>query len=69
MSAHTHAHTRSQPVKFDGGLAFMFETSLLLKLTRFALDAPHRDRDYNDCWAGLPKVFDPTKKDGVKIPK
>ena len=45
------------PHKFDAGLAFMFETSLLLKLTPWALSAPHRDRDYQKCWQGFVKDF------------
>lgn len=45
------------PVKFDAGLAFMFETSLLLKLTPFALQAPHLDKDYQKCWQGCKKHF------------
>ena len=45
------------PLKFDGGLAFMFETSLVLRLTRYALESPHRDCDYADCWNGIPDKF------------
>ena len=46
------------PHKFEAGLAFMFETHLLLRLTPWALDAPHRDRDYQKCWQGMAKLFD-----------
>lgn len=49
-----------QPVKFEGGLAFMFETTYMLKMTDYAFSAPHREVDYVDCWAGLPKLFDAT---------
>ncbi len=45
------------PAKFDAGLAFMFETSLTLKLTPFALRAPHRDASYPACWAACRKNF------------
>jgi homogentisate 1,2-dioxygenase len=58
-----------KPEKFEGGLAFMFETSLMLRKTRFALDAPFRDVEYQKCWAALPKCFDPARRDfsGVKL--
>ena len=45
------------PTKFDAGLAFMFETTLVLKLTPYALEAPHRDKEYQKCWESLPKYF------------
>lgn len=94
------------PQKFGAGLAFMFESTLMLKLTDWALDAPHRDvgesgarkrraqegevaarvcacprapgpyhhapshrpppraaADYQKCWRGLPRVFDPAKRE------
>ena len=34
------------PHYFDGGLAFMFESTLMMKLTDDALDGAHLDRDY-----------------------
>ena len=34
------------PHYFDGGLAFMFESTLMMKLTDDALDGEHLDRDY-----------------------
>jgi hypothetical protein len=46
------------PEHFTGGLAFMFETSLMLKITPWALHAPHRDTEYQKCWRTLPRVFD-----------
>jgi homogentisate 1,2-dioxygenase len=45
------------PVKFTGGLAFMFETSMILELTKFARDASHRDLEYAKCWSGLVDSF------------
>lgn len=51
------------PEHFDGGLAFMFETSLMLKVTPWALGAAHRDTDYQRCWQQLPRVFDPSIRD------
>ncbi len=38
-------------------MAFMFETRAVLRPTRQALDAAHRQRDYQACWAGLQKHF------------
>lgn len=55
-----------QPQKFEGGLAFMFETSLILKLTPYALETPDLEREYFECWQQLPKVFDPSKRDVTK---
>lgn len=47
------------PVKFDGGLAFMFETCCTLKVSATALQSPLRDSAYADCWKNLPKKFVP----------
>eukprot|EP00615_Pteridomonas_danica_P017773 CAMPEP_0114376618 /NCGR_PEP_ID=MMETSP0102-20121206/483_1 /TAXON_ID=38822 ORGANISM="Pteridomonas danica, Strain PT" /NCGR_SAMPLE_ID=MMETSP0102 /ASSEMBLY_ACC=CAM_ASM_000212 /LENGTH=101 /DNA_ID=CAMNT_0001530987 /DNA_START=923 /DNA_END=1228 /DNA_ORIENTATION=+ len=41
-----------KPVKFDAGLAFMFETSSMLKLTKQALESPQLEKDYLKCWDG-----------------
>jgi homogentisate 1,2-dioxygenase len=51
------------PHKFEAGLAFMFETNLTLKLTEYALHAPHRDLDYQKCWQKLPRCFNPAQRD------
>jgi len=47
----------NEPVKFSGGLAFMFETSLVLKLTPYAAEASHLDVNYTDCWNDIPDLF------------
>lgn len=49
----------SKPVYWDLGLAFMFETRLVLRPTRFALETPALQRDYESSWAGLKKLFKP----------
>lgn len=50
------------PVKVAvGSLAFMFETSKMLKLTTWAVDSEHRDSNYYQCWRGLPKLFDSSR--------
>lgn len=48
-----------KPVYWDLGLAFMFETRLVLRPTRFALETPVLQRDYDAVWAGLKKRFNP----------
>lgn len=50
------------PVKFDKGLAFMFETKYQLKLTVSATKGKHRDQGYLECWRHLPKNFTPDAK-------
>ncbi|MGH8032723.1 MAG: homogentisate 1,2-dioxygenase [Luteimonas sp.] len=49
----------STPDVIADTMAFMFETRAVLRPTRQALDAAHRQRDYQQCWAGLRRRFDP----------
>ena len=49
--------TELAPHKIEGSLACMFETRLLIAPTRFALETPALQRDYDACWAGFPKLF------------
>lgn len=46
------------PQKLDSGLAFMFETRWPLTLTRQAMEASHRQRDYDLVWRGLDRRFE-----------
>ena len=48
----------STPKKFEGGLAFMFETNAMLRLTPFALDRSKGmlQEEYYKCWEGLPRA-------------
>jgi homogentisate 1,2-dioxygenase len=46
-----------KPTYWDLGLAFMFETRFVLRPTRFALETPALQRDYDSVWAGLKKMF------------
>jgi homogentisate 1,2-dioxygenase len=46
-----------QPQKIENTLAFMFEARFPIRPTRFALDTPALQRDYDSCWEGLPKMF------------
>ena len=45
------------PVYFEEGLAFMFETSYLLKIAPEALESSTLQRDYAKCWQSLKKNF------------
>ena len=47
----------SRPDVITATMAFMFETRAVLRPTAQALDAGHRQRDYQACWAGLRKQF------------
>lgn len=46
-----------KPVYFNDGLAFMFETTYLLKVTPSALTSSVRQMEYLECWQKLPKLF------------
>ena len=46
-----------KPHKIDDTLAFMFETRLVMRPTRFALETPTLQSDYDSRWQGLPKLF------------
>jgi homogentisate 1,2-dioxygenase len=46
-----------KPHKIEGTLAFMFETRGVIRPTEFAMQSPHRQQSYDDCWNGLAKTF------------
>lgn len=46
-----------QPHKIEGSLAFMFETRLPVRPTRFALETPALQPDYDAAWSGLGPRF------------
>lgn len=50
------------PHKIDGTLAFMFESRWVIAPTRFALETPSMQLDYDDCWAGFAKARLPETK-------
>ncbi len=59
-------HTRATeavlaPQRIDGTMAFMFETRYPIAPTRFAMDTPLLQNDYDACWQGLTKHFDGTR--------
>ncbi|TAK39138.1 MAG: homogentisate 1,2-dioxygenase [Lysobacteraceae bacterium] len=49
----------SKPDVIADTMAIMFETRAVIRPTVQALDAAHRQRDYQACWAGLRKHFKP----------
>ncbi len=48
----------SKPDVIRDTMAFMFEARFVIRPTRQAIEAAHRQRDYQACWAGLQKHFD-----------
>ena len=46
-----------KPVKLDNTLAFMFETGLPVRPTKFALESRILQHEYYECWQGLKKHF------------
>ena len=46
-----------KPHKIDGSMAFMFETRLVCRPTRFAMETPACQPDYDACWSGFKKHF------------
>jgi homogentisate 1,2-dioxygenase len=58
--AETHAKASAaalQPQRLDDTLAFMFETRWVVVPTRHAMDAAHRQQDYDEVWSGLQRTF------------
>ncbi|MBS7457888.1 homogentisate 1,2-dioxygenase [Coralloluteibacterium stylophorae] len=53
----------SKPHVIADTMAFMFETRAVLHPTRQAMEAPQRQADYFECWQGLKKRFDPTRRE------
>lgn len=52
----------SKPQQVVDTMAFMFETRRVIHPTRQALESPQRQRDYQQCWQGLQKHFDPSQR-------
>ncbi|MEO5565476.1 MAG: homogentisate 1,2-dioxygenase [Luteimonas sp.] len=51
----------SKPDEIVDTMAIMFETRAVIRPTAQALQAAHRQRGYQACWAGLRKHFDPAR--------
>lgn len=45
------------PHKIEQTLAFMFESRMIIRPTRYALESPELQSDYLNCWQGLKKNF------------
>jgi homogentisate 1,2-dioxygenase len=45
------------PAKIDNTLAFMFEAERVIRPTRFALETPALQGDYDACWSSLERHF------------
>jgi homogentisate 1,2-dioxygenase len=45
------------PHKIENVLAFMFETRWVIRPTRFALETPALQKDYDSCWQGFARNF------------
>ncbi|MEM8697065.1 MAG: homogentisate 1,2-dioxygenase [Pseudomonadota bacterium] len=64
MSAHGPDKTSTEnamaadlaPQKIDDTMAFMFESCLPIRPTRFAMDTPLLQMDYDGCWDGFEKA-------------
>jgi homogentisate 1,2-dioxygenase len=48
--------TELAPSKTGDGIAFMFESRWVIRPTRFAVEAPLLQPDYDQCWAGFEKA-------------
>eukprot|EP00252_Welwitschia_mirabilis_P024120 TRINITY_DN7032_c0_g1_i1.p1 TRINITY_DN7032_c0_g1~~TRINITY_DN7032_c0_g1_i1.p1 ORF type:complete len:464 (+),score=71.45 TRINITY_DN7032_c0_g1_i1:262-1653(+) len=53
----TIADGDAKPCKIKDTMAFMFESSLVPKITQWALKSPYLDKDYYKCWIGLKSHF------------
>jgi homogentisate 1,2-dioxygenase len=63
LPAYEHASTvELKPHKLTGTMAFMFETRLPQRVTKFAAGLASLQKDYIECWTGLKRRFDPKKK-------
>ena len=51
-----------KPEYMDNTLAFMFESRFMMRPTKFAMESKSLQKDYYKCWAGLPKLFDKSKR-------
>ena len=52
----------SKPHHIIDTMAFMFETRMAIRATRFALESAQLQSDYFRCWQGLKKNFDPARR-------
>jgi homogentisate 1,2-dioxygenase len=63
-TAFEHAsNVELKPVKLTGTMAFMFETRFPQRVTKYAAEADTLQKNYIDCWSGLKKHFDPSRRE------
>jgi homogentisate 1,2-dioxygenase len=51
------------PQKIDQTLAFMFESQWVIRPTRFAMDSPKLQLDYDECWSSFEKAKLPGREE------
>ena len=51
------SHSELKPEKYEGTLAFMFESSLPFSVTEYAHNGPLKQDNYNHCWQDLKSHF------------
>ena len=52
----------SRPDRVSDTMAFMFETPTVIRPTRHAVESAQLQANYAECWRGLQKRFDPTRR-------
>jgi len=50
-----------KPQQIANTMAFMFETRAVIRPTQVALESPQLQKDYQSCWSGIRKHFDPSR--------
>ena len=50
-----------KPVYLKDTLAFMFETRMVVRPTRFAMESKVLQHEYYECWQGLQRHFNAAK--------
>ena len=60
----SNAGTTSGPQKIgSNGMAFMFESAYMFKLTDHAVNTAYLDTDYSKCWDDIPRLFNREQRD------
>jgi homogentisate 1,2-dioxygenase len=55
-----------KPHKIERTMAFMFETGKVLRPSRHALECPQLQSDYDACWEGIARTFNPFDTDSQR---
>ena len=51
-----------KPQYLDNTLAFMFESRFAMTPTKYAMDSKGLQKDYHECWQGMPRMFSGNKQ-------